>query len=360
MANKNWSEGLLGNPMFMMGLAGLANQRNPAQGWMQGLLANNQYTRGNANRASQEEMHDLKMQQIQQQMATAQAKAAQTTRLNEWAIKQFPNLPPSLAIEKFKAENEMNGKAGFGVSPFYATGPKGKLAAFQLSNRGGATRVNMPEGYTPARPNKMLDLGNQYVAVNPMTNQPVGAYEKGLGPDQTTEYKSAVKVAEKTGTATGEATTQLADREAGLPHLEVLVQELEGLGEKATYTSAGQLANATKRQLGLDVGEGAIARKEYISKVDNEILPLLRETFGAQFTATEGESLKATLGDKDASPEEKSAVLRSFIATKRAQIKTLHRRVGLSEPRPAAPGAAATTDWQEAARAELQRRKAGN
>ena len=78
----------------------------------------------------------------------------------------------------------------------------------------------------------------------------------------------------------------------------------------------------------MDVGEGAVARKEYITRVDNEVLPLLRQIFGAQFTQKEGESLKATLGDPDASPEEKDAVLKSFIETKIAQARTLKRRTG--------------------------------
>ena len=74
--------------------------------------------------------------------------------------------------------------------------------------------------------------------------------------------------------------------------------------------------------------ESAIARKEYIAKVDNEVLPLLRQTFGAQFTQKEGESLKLTLGDPNATPEEKDAVLRSFIDAKRSQIETKNRRIG--------------------------------
>ena len=78
----------------------------------------------------------------------------------------------------------------------------------------------------------------------------------------------------------------------------------------------------------MDVGEGAVARKEYITRVDNEILPLLRQTFGAQFTQKEGEALKATLGDPDASPQEKDAVLKSFIQTKKAQVATTRRRIG--------------------------------
>lgn len=130
------------------------------------------------------------------------------------------------------------------------------------------------------------------------------------------------------GKAAGEAANLLADYQSSLPRLEQVVGELSGLGKTATYTIAGQTLDSAKRQAGLPVGEGAVTRTEYISKVDNEVLPLLRQTFGAAFTQKEGESLKATLGDANKSPEEKDAVLRSFIATKQAQIETAKRRVG--------------------------------
>lgn len=71
MVDKNWSEGLLGNPLFMMGLGGLGNSKNPFGGMMGGLLAQNQYQQNGLNRASQAEMHDLKMAQIRQQMELA-------------------------------------------------------------------------------------------------------------------------------------------------------------------------------------------------------------------------------------------------------------------------------------------------
>ena len=128
------------------------------------------------------------------------------------------------------------------------------------------------------------------------------------------------------------------------------------LGKVATFTTAGKARDATRRQLGLDVGVGAIARKEYISKVDNEILPLLRQTFGAAFTEREGTSLKATLGDPDASPQEKDAVLKSFIATKQSQIETLKRHVpqdGISIL-PNEPAEAATGGLSADEAAELQ------
>ena len=117
----------------------------------------------------------------------------------------------------------------------------------------------------------------------------------------------------------------LAEFEANLPRLQEVVEELGALADIATYTEVGLGVDALKRQAGMDVGKGAIARKEYISKVDNEILPLLRQTFGAQFTVEEGKALKATLGDPNASPEEKKAVLKSFIENKIAQIEIKRR-----------------------------------
>jgi len=120
--------------------------------------------------------------------------------------------------------------------------------------------------------------------------------------------------------------------ERALPGLEKVVTELSALGKKATYTRVGQVADAVRRQLDMGVGPGAIARKEYIAKVDNEVLPLLRSTFGAQFTQKEGESLKATLGDPNASPEEKDAVLRSFIQTKRSQIEKMKGTTSPAKP----------------------------
>ncbi len=131
------------------------------------------------------------------------------------------------------------------------------------------------------------------------------------------------------GKSSGEAINSALDAESSLPRLEDVVRQLSDLGKGATYTLAGQAADATKRQLGLPVGNAAIARREYIAKVDNEVLPLLRQTFGSAFTQKEGESLKDTLGDVNASPEEKDAVLRSFIDSKREQMNTLNRRAGL-------------------------------
>jgi hypothetical protein len=134
-----------------------------------------------------------------------------------------------------------------------------------------------------------------------------------------------------------EQETSLRETQANLPHLESVANQLSELGKNATYTKTGQAYDVARRELGLRPREEAIARKEYISKVDNEVLPLLRATFGAAFTQKEGESLKITLGDPNATPEEKDAVLRSFINSKRAQVETQKRKVGLPAGEPSQP-----------------------
>lgn len=145
---------------------------------------------------------------------------------------------------------------------------------------------------------------------------------------QQMEY--AKNVGRITGKEQGENVALLQDVKAYMPKLEETTKKLSSLGKLATYTMAGQTRDSLIRQLGFEVPDAAVARAEYISTVDNEILPLLRQTFGAAFTQKEGESLRATLGDPNKSPNEKDAVLRAFINNKRTQIDALQRRTGSS------------------------------
>lgn len=133
------------------------------------------------------------------------------------------------------------------------------------------------------------------------------------------------------GKARGEAMALQQSLEASLPQLGDVVTKLSELGKKATYSYAGQGLDFAMEQTGMQPREGAVARSDYISTVDNEILPLLRQTFGAQFTENEGKSLKATLGDPDASPAKKDARLRSFITAKIGKIQSGRKELGLPE-----------------------------
>lgn len=119
--------------------------------------------------------------------------------------------------------------------------------------------------------------------------------------------------------------------------LETVVSELNQLADKATYTGAGRAYDSVKAQLGMEPREAAVARAEYIAKVDNQVLPMLRDTFGAAFTVKEGESLRATLGDPNKTPAEKKAVLSAFIEQKKRDIAALQTRTGKTSEAPAAP-----------------------
>lgn len=182
---------------------------------------------------------------------------------------------------------------------------------------------------TMKRADKWQDIGSELIL--PGTGgMPDRRLAKDLKPGERPDVRAAQARAAKMGGEQGEQESLLTEMEANFPRLEEVTKQLSVLGQKATYTKSGQFRDTLMREAGRFPGESAVARKEYISKVDNEILPLLRQTFGAAFTQKEGETLKNTLGDPNASPEEKEAVLRSFIDSKKAQILTQKRRVGLN------------------------------
>lgn len=136
------------------------------------------------------------------------------------------------------------------------------------------------------------------------------------------EVLAELKLAEKQAVNQADDLATLSSLSGKMPSLVDTVNQLSALGESATYTEAGKAADWLARQAGVAT-PGAVARTNYESIVNNQILPLLRDTFGAQFTEREGESLKATLGSPDKTPEEKNAVLQSFIRQKANDIEAL-------------------------------------
>ena len=136
------------------------------------------------------------------------------------------------------------------------------------------------------------------------------------------KIRALVKLAEKEATERGDTLTALQRSKAALPGLTDSVNQLKELAQIATSTIGGKVFDFAVKQTGFGSTKGATARAKFIAIVNNQVLPLLKETFGAAFTATEGESLKATMGDPDASPEEKMAQLDAFIAQKVRDIQT--------------------------------------
>lgn len=140
-----------------------------------------------------------------------------------------------------------------------------------------------------------------------------------------------VKLAEKEATERGDTLTSLQRSKAALPGLMTAVDELKELATIATSTLGGKIFDGAVKQTGFGSTKGATARAKFIAIVNNQVLPLLKETFGAAFTASEGEALKATMGDPDSSPEEKLAQLDAFVSQKTRDIETRERQLESTE-----------------------------
>ena len=140
-----------------------------------------------------------------------------------------------------------------------------------------------------------------------------------------------VKLAEKEAIERGDTLTALQRSKAALPGLTDAVGQLKELSQLATSTFGGKVFDFAVKQTGFGSTTGATSRAKFIAIVNNQVLPLLKETFGAAFTATEGESLKATMGDPDASPEEKMVQLDAFIDQKVRDIETKETQLDLSK-----------------------------
>lgn len=143
------------------------------------------------------------------------------------------------------------------------------------------------------------------------------------------QITKAVKLAEKAAIERGDTLTDLKRMEAALPGLNDAVDQLRELAKVATSTTVGRVFDFTAKELGFGGTKGATAKAKFISIIDNQVLPLLKPTFGGSFSIQEGESLKATLGDANASFEEKMATLDAFIDQKVRDIKTKKTQLNL-------------------------------
>ena len=164
-----------------------------------------------------------------------------------------------------------------------------------------------------------IDLAARAAGFAPISEGGDGSYEEFVRTGGAADRAAAVVE----GTAEGELTVQVQALERGMPVLQEFVQELRAVGDAAEYRYVDTVAANLARQQGEPLSEGAIARGRYTAMVDNQILPLLKVTFGAAFTAVEGERLRATLGDESLSPAEKNAQLDAFIEAKEREIRAL-------------------------------------
>lgn len=254
---------------------------------------------------------------LDQQAAERAREIEEQNKTAEWLkanAPQFATLPPALG---FEAAMKQLAEARSG-----ATSAPANVREWEYYN--GLTPEQQTQYLTMKRANPYLDIGTGFVQPDPVNPGTIAG--PAIGKDNYTPAydKSAADEQAKVDVANQDAYESLNSK---LPGLRSVVTELGTLAEKATYTTAGKLWDEVVRETGNMPTEGAQARTKYMSMVDNQVLPLLRDTFGAAFTVQEGESLRATLGAPDKTPAEKKAVLEAFIEQKTRDLEAMRTRL---------------------------------
>jgi len=224
------------------------------------------------------------------------------------------NTPLSTLENELDAASRLSGTKGF-------SGQAGEQAA----------RAGLPDPYAPV---SQTELTLPPVQAPPTEASLAGEKETAVKEaGYTADYKwkgiisASVKIAEAAAKERGEVLNDLQRMEASLPALKQSVADLTKLATASTSTMAGKAYDVLVKEMGFGSTEGATAQAKFIAIVNNQVLPLLRQTFGAAFTAAEGESLKKTMGDPNASPEVKMAQLDAFITQKVRDIQSKKNQI---------------------------------
>lgn len=274
-----------------------------------GVMAGKQMDDANAIRAQEEETRQARM---------AQAAAAARQSGNEQLAQLFES---GMSIgDAANVYDTLNPQAG---------GPDAPSNVREWEYFNSLDDEQKAQYLTMKRASPWLNTQTEHVRPNPLTGDVAGAPAIPINNEQAARDKAFGAGA---GGNQAEVAASAASWESKLPGLKQVVDELTVLADSATYTAAGQAWDEAVKQLGLPPSEAAVARTKYIAMVDNQVLPLLRDTFGAAFTVKEGETLRNTLGDPNKSPQEKKAVLEAFIEQKVRDLEALQSRAGGGQP----------------------------
>lgn len=261
--------------------------------------------------------------------------------LNQGLERSDPMYQLQLQTAQAELDNLLNGTGGTSETFFapIAGTINGEPTYVQFGNQGSVqSPTGLPEGFTPQSRLEKVDLGNEWL----ITDTTTGQSQRIPKDNYTPAYDAASGSSDAKTDAENKAL--YASMASKLPGLKAVVGELNDLASVATYTRSGQIFDALGKELGQDTGDGALARSKYIAMVDNQVLPLLRDTFGAAFTVQEGESLRATLGNPNASPREKQAILEAFIEQKERDIAALGSLLPGASQQPATPASSNVDD----------------
>jgi len=242
--------------------------------------------------------------------------------------KTMEGLPmtPDIIKEKLKIKQQQGGVVDYQVQKVMAENPNlNYTQALQLVQTGWRQGIGItPTGDAQVIPN----MPNAKGAIKQGEN-----YGGASGTNAADLYGKPliakdVAIATKIGETQGLADSGLSENLAYYPEVLKTVEDLRALAKDATYTSVGKVYDVVQKEVGLGATKGAVARTKYEDTVRDNLLPLLRQTFGAQFTENEGKTLMATMGDPDKTPEQKQASLDAFVTSKQRQINAKQRQTG--------------------------------
>jgi hypothetical protein len=265
---------------------------------------------------------------------SAWASPAQTSiasaLLNSGLERQDPMYQAQLAKLQADLANGGQGNETFFGNIVPMQDASGNVVLGQASNQGNWQPLQGAEGFTPAPTTKQIDTGTEIITTDVYGNELYRTPKQNQEAARQTGYGS---VEGKTQAEKDAETQSIVSK---MPGVRAVVEELNDLAEAATYTQSGQFIDNVMRETGQEPTENALARAKYIAMVDNQVLPLLKDTFGAAFTVAEGESLRATLGNPNASPQEKKAILEAFIEQKERDVaaRTGNPTPGTGSPAP--------------------------
>jgi hypothetical protein len=270
---------------------------------------------------------------------------AQMFRENPEAALQNVKLGFASLASKQEYEAAFQGGPGSGfpakVQEYYAMINESGL---KLGSPGAQNAALVALGVVP----RAGESANERIARDPVLARQVTALEEQYSAAKETgklgvqatllpDVRANIQTAEASAASRGESLSSLNRAKAALPGLTEVVNKLVGLADVATYTLAGRAFDTVAKEFGFGATEGSTARAKMESLVNNQMLPLLRETFGAQFTEKEGDRLAKTMLDINASPAQKKEIVTAFLDQKMRDIETKGREIDGGNQAAAAP-----------------------
>ena len=140
------------------------------------------------------------------------------------------------------------------------------------------------------------------------------------------EIQRNISIAKWNGTNEAEEKDVIASMSANLPALRATTERLKGLAATASFSLPQKGFNFVMQQAFGVTPQGSTDRERMKSIVNNMILPLLKQTFGASFTVNEKDELKATLLDMDMPAPARIAALEEYMNGKTRELQVLQSK----------------------------------